>query len=1011
MNIRNFFRILKVKTYSIVVFSMVVWSVNADPVDVATAKKVALTQFGLISSAGSVTTRSAADLELVYQAGSDEESPYFYVFNSQNQFVMVSGDDKAIPVLGYSDSGTFDPNNIPPNMAAFLKGYEEEIAYAIRQITTRNSELKQMWADMIEGGGQRVTPVSKNIRQGQEEEPVSTRSYSSGDVLIKTQWAQSPYYNNHCPDMGGGKAVTGCVATAMAQVIRYWVVDRGQSLSILGDHAYMHSTLGKLSATFGGYDFSNMPVKLSSSSTATEVSAVAKLMYHCGVAANMDYNTSASSSNLNANATHALSSYFGFADAKYVTRKDHSDWGGLIKGQIDQGQPVLYNGRGHAWICDGYNDASEFHMNWGWGGADCFCALSAIIGNGHNFNYDREGAVVDIAPKDAVAPSGISLAVYKKNGNSSNYLPSTNGVTIDVGDVLYIYSNLTGPVAKAISWTADNMSIIAIENNWFTSGTDPVSICYLTATAPGTVTITATVLEGASATCDITINGTEVKVTGVSVTPTSVDVTEGETVKLSAEVYPSDAANKSISWESNNTSVATVESDGTVTGVKAGTAKITVTTDDGNKTAECNVMVKAPVVLVDEVLFDESSLTMIAGGATQTIQATVLPANANDQSLTWTSSNQKVATVSSNGTVTPVGEGTTTVRATAKDGSGKYAECSVTVEADKSVKNVSIAPTSVTLNNGESVTLSVTVTPSNAINKDVSWSSSNTSVAEVSQSGVVTAKSKGNATITATSDEDPSIKGQCVVSVIQSVTGISLSQIAIEMELDDSPVTLTATVSPVDANDKTMTWTSSNTAVATVTNGRVTPVAPGTSIITATTTDGGFQASCEVTVKGLSVIEVSDVVIDQPEEEEILEGGALQLSFTIQPPNATNQSVQWSSDNDAVATVDANGLVTAVGEGTVTITVTTADGGFTASYTLKIASPTGNNLPEKASVWSVRGKICMNMPSTTHVYIYDMSGMLVRRMQVTGGYYEMSMNRGAYIVVTDGGLREKIYVK
>ena len=262
------------------------------------------------------------------------------------------------------------------------------------------------------------------------------------------------------------------------------------------------------------------------------------------------------------------------------------------------------------------------------------------------------------------------------------------------------------------------------------------------------------------------VYGEIVEVSSISLDKSSASLNVGESLTLTAIIKPSNASNKSVTWSSSNTSVATVSSIGVVTAKAAGTATITVTTSDGGKTATCSVTVQAKTVSVTGVSLNKSSLSMTVGD-TQTLTATVSPSNATNKSVTWSSSNTSVATVSSSGVVTAEAAGTATITVTTSDG-GKKATCSVTVQAKTvSVTGVSLNKSSLSMTVGDTQTLTATVSPSNATNKSVTWSSSNTSVATVSSSGVVTAKAAGSATITVTTS-DGGKKATCSVTVTQS---------------------------------------------------------------------------------------------------------------------------------------------------------------------------------------------------------------------------------------------------
>ena len=274
------------------------------------------------------------------------------------------------------------------------------------------------------------------------------------------------------------------------------------------------------------------------------------------------------------------------------------------------------------------------------------------------------------------------------------------------------------------------------------------------------------------------------------------------------------------------------------------------------------------------------------------------------------------------------------------------------------VSGVSLLQSSLSLFVGKEATLTVIISPKDAENTGVTWSSSNSAIASVDK-GLVKALKAGETVITVKTD-DGGYTATCTVTVKEEVvvipvTGISLDKTVLELTVDDQ-VTLSATVSPANATNKQVRWSTSNASVAGVDQGKVTAVAPGEAVITVTTEDGGFTANCTVTVKD-KVHPVTSVSLDKNELALFL-GGKATLVATILPNDATDPSVTWSSDNSAVANV-ADGEITAVGVGTAMVTVTTVDGGFTAScsvtvnaasnviaYTTSDGQPAYVNLPE-----------------------------------------------------------------
>lgn len=256
-----------------------------------------------------------------------------------------------------------------------------------------------------------------------------------------------------------------------------------------------------------------------------------------------------------------------------------------------------------------------------------------------------------------------------------------------------------------------------------------------------------------------------VAVTGVTLDKTSLSIEAGQTAQLTATVQPGNADNQSVTWSSSDNNVVSVDATGKITANAKGSATITVTTADGGKTATCTVTVTEPAapVAVTGVTLNKNNTTIYTG-RTETLNATIQPADATNKAVTWTSNNTGVATVN-NGVVTGVSVGSATITAKTADG-GFTATCTVTVEEAPIVHptEVSISKTSINLQIGGSETLTATVTPADANNKNVTWSTSDATMATVDKNGKVTGIKAGNATITATT-EDGGKTATCSVTV------------------------------------------------------------------------------------------------------------------------------------------------------------------------------------------------------------------------------------------------------
>ena len=264
-------------------------------------------------------------------------------------------------------------------------------------------------------------------------------------------------------------------------------------------------------------------------------------------------------------------------------------------------------------------------------------------------------------------------------------------------------------------------------------------------------------------------DATTIPVMSVTLNKTVLTLETGASETLTATVAPAEATNKKVTWKSDKPEIASVDANGKVTGVAAGEATITVTTEDGAKTATCKVTVTT--IPVTGVTLNKTS-TAIAVGVIEELTATITPANATNQKVTWKSSDPAVARVKSNGTVLGVSVGEATITVTTEDG-GKTATCKVRVLSK--VNKVTVTPANLTLGKNKRYTLTATVDTQSGPNTGVTWKSSNPLIARVSSKGeVITLDKVGEVTITATSIADPTKKGTCTITVSADQAGIGL---------------------------------------------------------------------------------------------------------------------------------------------------------------------------------------------------------------------------------------------
>lgn len=392
-----------------------------------------------------------------------------------------------------------------------------------------------------------------------------------------------------------------------------------------------------------------------------------------------------------------------------------------------------------------------------------------------------------------------------------------------------------------------------------------------------------------------------------------ITIQKGKTIFLTAKVFPENADDKNISWTSSDESIVSV-SQGKLIAVSEGTANITAETSNGI-TAICKVTVTVPE---ESIKLSQTSLT-IEKGKTKSISAKVLPENSSDKSIIWTSSDENVAVVS-DGVIMAVSGGTADI--TAASANGLTASCHVTVTVP--AESIVISQTSITLQKGESFTLVAKVYPNDTTNKTVIWSSSDSTIVSVN-GGKIKAKSAGTAIITAKTVNEKS--ASYTVRVVIMPTGIKLNKSSLTLQKGKSQ-TVKATLNPTNTTEKNIKWTTSNSKVAAVSNGKITAKSVGTATITASTVNGQ-TAKCTVKV----IINPTSVKLNK---NSLLlgKGKNYQLKATIYPKNATDKKIKWTSSNNKVLTV-SNGKITAKSVGTAVITVKTSNG-KTAKCTVKV---------------------------------------------------------------------------
>jgi uncharacterized protein YjdB len=507
---------------------------------------------------------------------------------------------------------------------------------------------------------------------------------------------------------------------------------------------------------------------------------------------------------------------------------------------------------------------------------------------------------------------------------------------------------------KNVTWSVTNGTGQATIN---TSG-------LLSAVANGTVTAKATANDGSgvSGSLAITISNQVIAVTGITVNGAggaSTITTDNGTLQLTATVSPSDASNKNVTWSvTNGTGQATINTSGLLSAVANGTVTAKATANDGS-----GVSGSLAITISNQVIAITGITVTGAGGAstittdngTLQLTAIVSPSDASNKNVTWSVTNGTgQATINTSGLLSAVANGTITAKATANDGSGVSGSLAITISNQAiAVTGITVTgaggATTITTYNG-TLQLTAAVLPSDASNKNVTWSVTNgTGQATINTSGLLSAVANGTVTAKATANDGSGVSCSLAITIsnqVIAVTGITVTGAggANTITTDNGTLQLIAAVSPSDATNKTVTWSVTNgTGQSTISSlGLLTAVANGTITAKATANDGsGISGTLTITISN-QVIPVTGITITSASGSSIITeiGGTLQLYASVLPANATNKDIIWSIINGTgQASINSDGLVTAINYGTVTAKATAKDGsGVTGILEITISS-------------------------------------------------------------------------
>lgn len=338
-------------------------SVSAKQVSENEATKIASNFFK--TNGGTNIPKSALKVSLAHEFKSENATLMYAFNNGYNGYVLVSGDDAVIPVLGYSDNGEFDYNTLPANARSWF----------------------DMYARMI-----------KSIKEGKSKSVKTYSSATSVEPLIESKWDQGYPYWNYTPQVNGNQTYTGCAATAMAQIAYYhqWPVASTGEVDYVTE-SYKIPITAQLNTTF---DWTNMTPTYDTNSSAASCNAVAELMREMGYAMSMDYSDEGSACGA-PDIANAIVNHLGYDKGVriyYADTYDEEEWAEMLKEELNASRPILYCGttieeEGHAFVCDGYNTDGLFHINWGWGGmSDGYFVITSLDPDSQGFGGAQSGA-------------------------------------------------------------------------------------------------------------------------------------------------------------------------------------------------------------------------------------------------------------------------------------------------------------------------------------------------------------------------------------------------------------------------------------------------------------------------------------------------------------------------------------------------------------------------------------------------------------------------------------------
>lgn len=541
----------------------------------------------------------------------------------------------------------------------------------------------------------------------------------------------------------------------------------------------------------------------------------------------------------------------------------------------------------------------------------------------YNFASDKSGvATVNSSGVITGVSKGTTTITVTKIGDGTSHTITVtviDGIALNAASInlytsgTYQLEALTTDRKTEVKWTSSNPSVATVDN------TDKKGL--VTGVSKGTAVITATqIINGVVKTASCTVYVQD-SVNEITLDPSEVVLNIKDYKTIKAKIAPDGLNNVKLKWTTSNENVVKITDAGnltaTIQGVAGGTAVITAINQENVVVGYCTVTVKEKVT---GITLSASQLSLTLSDRNYQLRAIVTPDKATNKTVNWKSTNSSVATVDSNGLVTLVSSGTVSIIATLEDDPTVTAYCNITVGT--SVSSIKLDDSKKTMYVGDSTRLSYLLTPTNASNKGVIWTSTDTSVASIDSTGLLKANAAGVAIIILKTS-DGAYMSTCTITVVQKATGITFDVTNLELYIDQTHQ-IKVSVTPSNSTDYSLTWESSDSAIATVdSEGKVTGKATGKTIIIAKTSLGSI-VYCNVTVKA----KPTGLQLNYT-EKTIVTGESFHLKASIIPSSASQEvTYTYTSSKTGVATVAANGTVKGLKGGTSIITVKTSDGKY-----------------------------------------------------------------------------------